>query len=242
MIKKSQNKTSKKGSCLDIRFKNSQLLKRALTHRSYLNEHKEKGLESNERMEFLGDAILEFWATEQLFNLFPQLPEGVLTNIRASLVCTESLANIAKKIKIGESLLLSKGEDEGGGRCNPSLLADTFEAIIGAIWLDQGWLKVNQFLEKNLLSRLISLGKLGDNKDAKTKLQEEVQAMIKITPYYQVIKEEGPDHNKKFTVAVHFGEKEIAQGKGDSKREAEEDAANQALTILGKKSKIKPIG
>lgn len=217
---------------LGINFKNRDLLKKALIHRSYLNEVKEKGLESNERLEFLGDAVLELWTTEKLFHHFPKLPEGTLTNIRAALVCTESLAQIARKLSLGKYLYLSRGEDKNGGRENPSLLADTFEAITGAIHLDQGWKTVAEFLDRHLLKKLLKLGKMGDIKDAKTKLQEIVQAEKKITPHYRLIKEEGPDHNKVFTVAVYFGPKKIALGRGSSKREAEEVAAKRALTLI----------
>lgn len=219
-------------------FKDKDLLTRALTHRSYLNEHKREKLSSNERLEFLGDAVLELWTTKKLFDHFPSLPEGVLTNIRAAVVCTESLAKTAKKTALGQKLLLSKGEEDGGGRKNPSLLANTFEAIIGAIYLDQGWEKSSKFLDKTLFKKLIRLGRSGDNKDAKTRLQEKTQAMSKVTPHYQILKEEGPGHAKKFTTAVFFEQEQISTGKGNSKREAEEKAAEKALTILAKKSKI----
>jgi len=222
-----------------LKFKNKDQLLKTLTHRSYLNEHRSQELKSNERLEFLGDAVLELWTTEKLFHHFPNLAEGILTNIRASLVCTKSLAEIAEKIKIGPALLLSKGEDDGGGRKNPSLLADSFEAVIGALYLDSGWPKVDPFLTENLLKKLISLGSRGDNKDAKTKLQEKVQAKIKFTPYYKIIKEEGPDHAKKFTSAVFFDQEKITTGEGASKGESEEAAAEKALTILGKESKIR---
>lgn len=217
---------------LGIEFENRSWLKKALIHRSYLNEAKKKELESNERLEFLGDAVLELWATERLFHHFPKLPEGTLTNIRAALVCTESLAQIAKKLSLGKYLYLSRGEDKNGGRENPSLLADTFEAVTGAIHLDQGWKTVVKFLDHHLLKKLLRLGKMGGIKDAKTRLQETVQAEKKITPHYQLIKEEGPDHNKVFTVAVYFGHKKITLGQGSSKREAEEAAAQKALTLI----------
>lgn len=216
---------------LEIKFKNRNLLKKALIHRSYLNEIKEKGLESNERLEFLGDAVLELWTTERLFHYFPNLAEGILTNIRAALVRTESLAQIARKLSLGRHLCLSRGEDKNGGRENPSLLADTFEAVTGAIYLDRGWKTVTKFLDRHLLKKLLKLGETGDVKDAKTRLQEIVQAKKKITPHYQVIKEEGPDHAKIFTVAVYFGKKKITVGRGSSKREAEEAAAQKALTL-----------
>jgi len=223
---------------LGLKFKNKKILKQSLIHRSYINEHRQESLASNERLEFLGDAVLELWTTQQLFDHFPHLSEGILTNIRAALVRTESLARTAACLDLGRYLLLSKGEDEGGGRENPSLLADTFEAVVGAVYLDQGWEAVSQFLEKRLLKKLIRLGKKGDIKDAKTQLQEIVQAKLKLTPHYQIVEEEGPDHQKLFTAAVFFNQKEIATGKGSSKKEAEERAARKALTQIGEKTII----
>ena len=217
---------------LGLKFKNKDLFKQALVHRSYLNEAQEKNLQSNERLEFLGDAVLELWTTEKLFHHFPHLTEGVLTNIRAALVCTENLAQIAQKLSLGKHLYLSRGESKNGGQQNPSLLANTFEAITGAIYLDQGWLRVNRFLDRCLLAKLLKLGKRGDIKDAKTKLQEIIQAKRKLTPRYRIIKEEGPDHAKIFTAAVYFGNKKIALGKGNSKQEAEETAAQKALILI----------
>jgi len=217
---------------LGVKFKNRELLKQGLIHRSYLNEVRGKRLESNERLEFLGDAVLELWTTEKLFHHFPDLAEGVLTNIRAALVCTESLAESAQKLSLGKHLYLGRGEDKNGGRKNPSLLADTFEAVLGAIYLDSGWQTAAKFLDRELSKKLLLLGKTGDIKDAKTKLQELVQATKRITPSYKIIKEEGPDHAKVFTSAVYFNKDKIACGKGQSKREAEEKAAQKALTLV----------
>jgi len=219
---------------IGITFKNKKFLGQALAHRSFLNENRGKGLQSNERLEFLGDAVLELWATEQLFFNFPKLPEGVLTNIRSAIVCTESLAETAKSFDLGKYFLLSKGEELGGGRNNPSLLADTFEALVGAIYLDSGKDAANDFLNRYLLQKILNLGRKGNIKDAKTRLQEIVQAVKKLTPYYKVEKEEGPDHAKIFTCAVYFGDKKIACGRGLSKKESEEQAAEKALTILEK--------
>lgn len=223
---------------IDITFDNKQLLKQALIHRSYLNEIDKNDLKSNERLEFLGDAVLELWTTKQLFDNFPNLAEGVLTNIRAALVCTPSLAEEAEKINLGDYLYLSKGEEKSGGRQNPSLLADTFEALIGAIYLDQEWQKINNFLENQLGKKLKNLGEKGNIKDAKTLLQEAVQDRLKITPAYKLLKEVGPDHNKVFTAGVFFDDKQVAKGKGRSKRLAEEKAAQSALTKLTKTGKI----
>lgn len=222
---------------IGIKFKDISLLKQALIHRSYLNET-EKDLKSNERLEFLGDAVLELWATKKLFNNFPKLGEGVLTNIRAAVVCTTSLAETAKKVNLGNYLFLSKGEANSGGRKNPSLLADTFEAIIGALYLDQGWQQTNHFLKQQLGQKIKKLGQQGDIKGAKTLLQELIQEKLKLTPEYKLLTEQGPDHDKTFTSAVFYNNKKIAQGKGKSKREAEEHAAKKALTKLSKTGTI----
>lgn len=223
---------------LKIKFRNKKLLKQALIHRSYLNENQDPSLASNERLEFLGDAVLELWTTKQLFDRFPGLHEGVLTNIRAALVRTENLAKAAQKINLGKFLFLSRGEDAGEGRKNPSLLANTFEALIGAIYLDQSWEETARFLNRHLLKQLIKLGRGGDVKDDKTKLQEIIQARLRVTPHYKTVKEEGPDHAKVFTVAAYYGKRKITLGKGNSKREAEEEAAKKALTLVRKKTKI----
>ncbi len=222
---------------LNVNFDDKSLLKQALIHRSYLNETG-KDLQSNERLEFLGDAVLELWTTNQLFKNFTQLAEGVLTNIRAAVVCTTNLAETAEKINLGRFLFLSKGEERSGGRENPSLLADTFEAVIGAIYLDQGWGKTDEFLNKQLGKKIKKLGNQGNIKDAKTLLQEIVQENLKITPQYKLLDEKGPDHNKLFTSAVFYNDKKIAVGKGKSKKLAEESAAKKALTKITKQGTI----
>ncbi len=223
---------------LNIKFENKKLLKRAFIHRSYLNEVENQDLKSNERLEFLGDAVLELWATKQLFENYPNLPEGILTNIRAAVVCTTCLAEVAEKLKLGDYLYLSKGEEKGGGRNNPSLLADTFEALIGSIYLDQGSQKTRNLLEKLLLGKIKKLAQKGNVKDAKTLLQELIQQKLKITPKYKIVEEQGPDHDKTFTSAVFYSNKKIAQGTGKSKRLAEEAAAEKALTLAAKKGTI----
>ncbi len=213
---------------LGIKFNNLELLKEALTHRSYLNEDK-KTLQSNERLEFLGDAILSFVVSNWLFKKFPHYPEGKLTNYRSNLVKTSSLAKIAQKLKIGNYLLLSKGEKEAQGQKNLTLLANALEAIIGAIFLDQGIKKTKNFVQKNfqpLLEKIIKTGKL---KDHKSLLQEKVQAKIKQAPVYKIIKTEGPEHNKIFTANVVIEGKIFATGVGKSKQKAEQQAAKKAL-------------
>jgi len=223
---------------LKFKFNDPWLLKNALVHRSWVNENRKSGLANNERLEFLGDAILGFWVTKKLFNLFPKLPEGSLTNIRASLVRTENLARKSKELGIDQALMLGKGEEQGGGRENISLLADVFESVLGAIFLDQGLAKTEKFLSRILLVELKKAGEKGDIKDAKTMLQETIQENNKITPRYQVLKEIGPEHHKIFHIGVYVGKNKLATGQGHSKKEAEEAAAAQGLTVLRKDSKI----
>lgn len=208
-------------------FKNIDLLEQALTHKSWVNEHpNQRG--TNERLEFLGDAVLEFIISEKLFEKFPEKEEGYLTALRASLVNTVNLALVAKKLNIGKYIYLSKGEEEGGGRENQSLLADTLEAIIGALFLDKGISATEKFIKVNLLSDL-SQKVAGPLKDAKSRLQEYIQAKGLPAPNYSVIKEMGPDHAKKFTIEVIINKKPIAKGIGKSKSEAEQAAARKAL-------------
>ncbi|MGB9706997.1 MAG: ribonuclease III [Microgenomates group bacterium] len=217
---------------LGIKFQNQKLLLEALTHRSYLNETKQKGLCSNERLEFLGDSILSFMISEWLFKKFPQYPEGTLTNLRSNLVKTESLAKIAKKFYLGNYLFLSKGEKEEGGQNNPTLLANALEAVLGAIFLDQGINAAKKFVQanfKNLLENLISKGEF---KDFKSLLQEKTQAENKLSPVYKTLRETGPDHAKTFTVGVYLGKKLLATGQGKSKQSAEKQAAKYALEKL----------
>lgn len=222
---------------LNLKFKNKKILERALTHRSWINEHQEKNLLSNERLEFLGDAILEFWVTKNLFNLFPHLSEGVLTNVRASLVCTENLAKKAKKIKLGDFLYLSRGEEKNEGRKNPSVLADAFEAIIGAIFVDQKLAATEKFLGQVFLEEIKKKGSRGDIKDSKTKFQELAQSKFKITPTYRVLQQKGPDHHRFFKVGAFLNSKKTGEGTGWSKQEAEEAAAKKGLTLI--KNKVK---
>jgi len=215
---------------LGIKFKNLLLLQEALIHRSYINEAKQKGLHSNERLEFLGDSVLSLITSEWLFKQFPNYPEGKLTSIRSNLVKTESLAKIAKKLYLGRFLFLSKGEKENGGENNPVILANTFEAILGAIFLDQNIEIAKTFIKKHFQSLLESLVRKGEFKDFKSLLQEKSQAKSKITPTYKVLKEIGPDHNKTFTVGVYLGKNHLlAKGRGKSKQIAEEKAAEAAL-------------
>lgn len=208
-------------------FKNKTLLDIALTHRSWVNEHKGQR-ENNERLEFLGDAILEFVVSKELFTQFPDKEEGYLTALRANLVNTVSLAEIAKKLDLGKKLYLSKGEEESGGRTNTSLLADTVEAIIGAIFIDRGVGEAEKFIQKNLLVDLDKRA-LEPLKDPKSALQEYVQSLSLPAPKYEVVEESGPDHDKKFVISVTVSGEKWGQGEGKSKSLAEQEAARQAL-------------
>lgn len=209
-------------------FKNKNLFDQAFTHRSFLNETKEK-LSSNERLEFLGDSILSYVVSKYLFARFPEYDEGILTNIRSLMVNTKSLASVAKELGFGAFLKLSKGEEESKGRQNQSLLADCFEAFIGALFIDQGIEEVTKFLENVLLIKADEIIKNKSFKDPKSLLQEYVQSKRQNSPLYKVIEEFGPAHAKKFKIGVFVGNKLIAEGLGKSKREAEEDAAQKAL-------------
>lgn len=220
---------------LKIKINNPSLFKQALIHRSYINESKEGDLKNNERLEFLGDAVLSFVMSSWLYKEFPEFPEGNMTNMRSNLVKTGALAEIAKNLKIGEFLFLSKGEEDSGGRSNNSLLADALEAIIGAIYLDQGVETAREFITSNFRLSLEKVVKNGEFKDYKSLLQEKIQATIKNPPAYKTIREEGPDHAKTFTVGVYSNNKLICSGKGKSKQEAEESAAKLALVKLADK-------
>lgn len=208
-------------------FKNQELLEQAFTHKSWVNENQDKR-ESNERLEFLGDAVLEFIVSKEIYLTFPKKEEGYLTTLRSNLVNTKNLAHIAEKLGIGEKIYLSRGEEEGGGRRNPSLLADTLEAVIGALFLDQGMDIVYDFVNKHLLSEVPE--KISKPlKDAKSRFQEDVQSNGHPTPIYKVIKTSGPDHNKKFVVEVLVSGKPMGQGTGKNKSSAAQVAAKNAL-------------
>ncbi len=215
-------------------FKNQKLFQLAFTHRSFLNESKEK-IESNERLEFLGDSILSFVVSQTLYQKYPQFHEGNLTNIRSLLVNTKTLAHIAKELEFGKYLKLSKGEEEARGRENQSLLADSYEAYIGALFLDQGLESVAQFITQTLLSKMDEIVRKKQFKDPKSLFQEHMQAQNHSSPIYKVISEEGPSHAKQFTVAVFIKDILWGEGKGKSKQEAEEQAAKQALEMLSQK-------
>ncbi len=218
---------------IGFQFKDQNLLKQAFIHRSYLNENKEF-TSSNERIEFLGDAVLSFLTSHFLFHMYPYYPEGTLTNIRSSLVKTTALATVAQKLEFGDLLFLSRGEEESGGRKNISLLADTFEAFLGAMFLDQGIDAVKRFLEIHLFPKAAEVIEKRSYVDFKSLLQETVQEKSRISPTYRVTKTEGPDHSKTFWVDAVVEDKILGSGKGKSKQEAEQQAASSALAGMGK--------
>jgi len=218
---------------LDLTFNNLDLLIEALTHRSYLNEHREYTGSHNERLEFLGDAVLELATTDFLYKKFPAKPEGELTSYRAALVNTVSLAESAQALGINEYLLLSKGESKDTGRARDVILADAFEAIIGAIYLDSGFTSAESFIAKNLYGKIDGVIEKRSYQDAKSRFQEIAQEKRGTTPSYETLSEIGPDHNKRFTVGVFIGNEEIARGEGQSKQEAEQSAAQAGLDKTG---------
>jgi ribonuclease III len=217
---------------LHITFQNLDLIENAFAHRSYLNESK-KFHDSNERLEYLGDAVLELATSHFLYNQYPDYQEGMLTNLRASLVRTESLAQVAQTLTLDRYLLMSKGEESTGGRRNTSILANTMEAFLGALYLDQGYDVCVKLLEEHLFPNITEILTKATYKDNKSLLQEIAQSRFKETPYYEVVSEEGPDHNKLFTVAAYIGNTKYETGTGKSKQEAQEAAARATLEMIG---------
>ena len=217
---------------INYTFKDETKLFQALIHRSYLNEHKDSSLESNERYEFLGDAVLELWSSDTLFKLFPHFDEGKMTNLRSLIVCTKNLYQISSSLDLGKFIMLSHGEENHGGRTNQSILADTLEAIIGAIYLDSDIQQVFSILNQLFKDSLDKLSSQKIYKDPKSIFQEIAQAKKRITPHYKTISETGPDHQKIFEVAVFIGDEQIATGTGNSKQRAEEDASIVATKLF----------
>lgn len=214
---------------LGVKFKDINLLKSSLVHRSYLNEHKNFPLDHNERLEFLGDAVLELVVTDYLYNNYSDA-EGTLTNWRSSLVNGERLSGISEELGVHRYLYLSKGESQDTNKkARQYILANAFEAITGAIYLDQGYKAADKFIKKYLLSQLDKIIKDKEYIDPKTRFQERAQEMTSITPHYKVILESGPDHNKKFIVGVYLEKTLVAKGEGYSKQEAQTAAASAAL-------------
>jgi len=216
---------------LSLKFKNIDFFIQAFVHRSYLNENPKFHLHHNERLEFLGDAVLELVVTEYLYKEYPQKPEGELTNWRAALVNAKMLSEIAKNLEFNDFLLLSRGEEKEVGKARQYILANTFEAVIGALYLDQGYKACDKFIGKNLLKELPRIIEEGLFKDVKSSFQEEAQERACITPTYKVLEEWGPDHAKHFIIGVFLKDEIVAKGEGSSKQEAEEDAAKNALEV-----------
>ncbi|NTV22069.1 MAG: ribonuclease III [Candidatus Yonathbacteria bacterium] len=212
-----------------VAFVDKMLLQQAFTHRSYLNEHVDLPHTHNERLEFLGDAVLELSVTDFLYRTYPQKTEGDLTAYRAALVNTISISNAAKDLRMDECLLLSRGEARGTEKARQYILANTFEAVIGAIYLDQGYAAADAFINRHLTPYIAEVIKRRLWQDAKSYFQERAQDEVGITPSYSVLEEVGPDHDKEFTVGVYLGNELVAKGTGRSKQDAEQEAANKGL-------------
>ncbi len=216
---------------LNVQFNNSNLLYQAFTHSSYVNEHRRKFYTDNERLEFLGDAVLELSVSQYLFQKFPSMSEGELTKLRAAIVCEPSLVLFANELKFGMYVLLGKGEEITGGRERPALLADVFESFIGALYLDQGLEPVVTFLEQVVFPK-VEIGAFSHVMDYKSQLQEMVQQSNNGSLVYEIVEEKGPAHNRTFVSVVKLGAEELGLGKGKSKKEAEQKAAQVAITHI----------
>lgn len=213
----------------NLEFKNKKLLRQAFIHRSYINENPKSGLEHNERLEFLGDAVLELISTEYLYEKYTQHNEGDLTSYRSALVNAVTLGKVADDLFFNDLLKLSKGEAKDVSRARSSILADAYEAFVGALYLDQGYSSAKDFITKTLLIKTEEIIKKGLYRDAKSFVQEKSQEIYGVTPSYKVLHEEGPDHDKIFRVGIYFNDDLIAEGEGKSKQEAETTAARNAL-------------
>ncbi len=218
---------------LKVSFKDTSILLTAITHRSYLNEHKEATWDHNERLEFLGDAVLELVVTDYLFALYPEKPEGELTAIRAALVNTVSLCAAADKLGVNQFLLMSKGEAKDVGRARQYILANVFEACIGAIYIDQGYDKSKEFIAERLFPNTEEIVRKKLWQDAKSRFQELSQEHASVTPTYETVAHTGPDHDRVFTVGVFLRREKISEGSGRSKQEAEQQAAERAIEAKG---------
>lgn len=216
---------------LGVEFKNKEYLLSAMTHRSYLNEHKEATQDHNERLEFLGDAVLELVITDFLFTKYPDKPEGELTAVRAALVNTNSLADASTKLGLNDFLLLSKGESKDTGRARVYILANSFESVVGAMYMDQGYDVARDFIGRQLFAQTDKIVEKRLWQDAKSRFQELAQEHANVTPNYETLNQVGPDHDRVFTVGVFLGDKKIAEGQGRAKQEAEQAAAEKAMEI-----------
>lgn len=217
---------------IGVEFKDKGLIILAFVHKSYVNEHPEQN-EYNERLEFLGDAVLELAVTDFLYRKYPSEPEGKLTNWRSALVKGKNLAKMSTELQLGQFLLLSKGEEQSGGREKEYILANTMEALIGAIYLDQGYDTANDFIMRHITAYLQEIIEQGLHIDAKSRVQEMAQDKINVTPRYQLISESGPDHDKTFVMGIYFGEELAGKGEGRSKQDSEQAAAQIALENKG---------
>ena len=217
---------------LGVTFKNAELLQKALVHSSYVNENPEAAPESNERLEFLGDAVLGLAIADELFAAYPDQDEGKLTEMRAHLVRRDTLAKAAERLLLGEELLLGRGEDEGGGRSRPTNLSHVYEALVGAIFLDQGLAPARDFVLRSLEEEIESVKDAGSPLDAKSRLQELCQERFQSTPIYELVESEGPDHARLFTVEAIVDGQTRGKGTGSSKQQAEKRAAREALRDL----------
>jgi ribonuclease-3 len=218
---------------LGVTFTDTTLLRIAITHRSYLNEHREATWDHNERLEFLGDAVLELVVTDYLFHQYPEKPEGELTAVRAALVNTVSLSAASEQLGVNEFLLMSKGEAKDVGRARQYILANVFEACIGAIYLDKGYEAARDFIAGRLFAKTEEIVKKRLWQDPKSRFQELAQEHVSVTPSYETLSQEGPDHDRVFTVGVYLRKELVAEGKGRSKQEAEQQAAEQAIEAKG---------
>lgn len=216
---------------INVSFKNKDLLMQAFIHRSYINENGGTGLSHNERLEFLGDAVLELIVTDFLFKKYPTYTEGELTALRSALVNAIIISEVASVIGMNDYLLLSKGESKDNGKARQYILANTYEALVGAIYLDGGYNVADKFITKTLLPHTEEIVAKKLWRDAKSLVQEKAQEFVSVTPQYKVLNETGPDHDKHFTVGIYFGSELIAEGKGKSKQEAEQKAAEAALKV-----------
>ena len=217
----------------NLAFNNPRLLEQAFIHRSYINESIKSGLSHNERLEFLGDAVLELIVTEYLYEKYPNHSEGDLTSYRSALVNAVTLGEVALGLGFNDLIKLSKGEAKDISRARSSILADAYEAIVGAVYLDQGYSVTKEFILNTVLIKTEDIIKNGLYRDAKSFVQEKSQELYGITPAYKVLSEEGPDNDKRFCVGIYFGDEKIAEGEGKSKQEAETQAAREALEVKG---------
>ena len=229
----SESNWQKLEAILGVKFNDLNLLKQALTHRSYLNENKTADIAHNERLEFLGDAVLELLVSDHLYKQYSEANEGALTVYRSALVNTVELGLTAEALGVNDYLLLSKGEARDTGRARQVILADTYESIIGAIYLDQGYATAESFVRRTLFPRLVEIIKDASWQDAKSFFQEKAQEVAGTTPRYEVMSQTGPDHNKTFVIGVYLNNELVAEGAGPSKQEAEQEAARSGLKARG---------